>query len=161
MITPTTDFELIKNIVLSPQVFEVICEDNIHPAAVTDKDFTDKNWLLFSTAEHPVAGVIAVEPLNNSTIKIHPYLVAKLRSQGLGTQMIKEFFNFFLTTIPEKFIKVNCEIPTCFSDTYKFAKKMGFIDEGKDRASFFKYGSVWDQHCLGLTRAEIAGKEHG
>lgn len=157
MITPTLDFELIKNIVLSDDVFNNMAEDGVQPDEILESNFTNKGWLVFSVDEKPI-GVIAIKTLNDSSIMIHPYLLNDYRKQGLGQQMMREFFEFFIHDMPKKFIKVNCKIAVCFSDTIKFAKKLGFVDEGTDRMSFIKYGSIWDQKYLGMTRLEIEEK---
>jgi RimJ/RimL family protein N-acetyltransferase len=158
MIKENFDYEYIKSKILSDEIFDLISPDDILKESVKDYEFTSKVWFDFILENEEKAGLIAVEKLNPCSIEIHPYLFPEFEKKGFGKKMMNEFFKFFLESASPEVIKINCKIAKCFNSTYKFAKKVGFIDEGVDRESFKKYGSVWDQNCLGITRKEIEEK---
>jgi RimJ/RimL family protein N-acetyltransferase len=51
--------------------------------------------------------------------------------------------------------KVITHVPVTNRAAYRFACKVGMIDEGLNRASFLKNGVLIDQHLLGITEDEI------
>lgn len=139
---------------LTESVVDELCEDGIKPDDIGEMTFISKIWLLYKNDDE-VIGTISILRRNCSTIEIHPYLITDYREQGIGNAMMREFYDYYINHIDKKVIKINCCIPFCARPTYKFAKKLGFKDEGINKDSFVKYGNVWDQWYLGITKGQV------
>jgi len=96
-----------------------------------------------------IQGIVYIEQQTTTTAMLHPYLIG---DKGKGREMIKSALKWLLNT---NIYKINISIPIIYQSTINTAKKIGFIDEGMNRKSFFKNGEYHDQHLLGLTRSEI------
>lgn len=149
----TKDMNLVRSIMTTPEIWEQSVEDgsnisNFYPS----QDYLSI-WLLVKLKDK-IIGVMLVHNDTLCSVNIHPALLAKYKKYG--REMLKAFFKWFLT-LPDTLCKVNCSIPNNLKMVQNFAKKVGFKQEGINRASFFKDGIAQDQIRYGLTREEIKG----
>ena len=140
----TKDIELIKELMKDV----LILSDN-------DGEFEPRvdslnGWVIVRDYDK-IQGIVYIEQQTTTTAMFHPYLLGK---KGNGRKMIKSVLKWLLNT---KIYKVNISIPMIYQSTINTAKKIGFIDEGINRQSFFKDGKYHDQQLFGLTRIEIEG----
>jgi len=152
-LTHTTDMDLVKSILIIPEIWEQAAEDGVEQDDYYPGYDSLSAWLLCEIDDEPI-GLIYVHNETLCSINIHPYLKHKFKRKG--RDMMIEFFKWFLT-LPDKLCKVNVSIPSSRRIVYNFAKRVGFKDEGINRMSFLKDGDICDQYQLGLTRNEIKG----
>lgn len=133
------------------EMFPRIAEDGILP-----EDFeipmldSSCYWLMLN--EGVVIGVWCFYPVNSSTLNVHANILKEHREHSKATSDL--VLNWFADHAPAQYVKLNAEIPVVYKDVYNFTKKVGFTDEGTNRASIMKGGVLVDQHRLGLTRKE-------
>lgn len=153
IIEPTYNMDLVKEILMIPEIWDRAAEDGADKDSYYPGFDTMCGWLLCKDDEDMI-GIIYIHNDNTRSIKMHPYVLPDQR--GKGKQMMLSFFNWLITNCPQV-EKLLITIPFCYKRVYKFAQKIGFIDEGVNRQSYYKKGELYDQWNLGLTRDEIAG----
>lgn len=128
------------------QVFDEISEDGITEIL---PDVVNEFWVGIHTDQ--LIGMYRLHQLNLVTYQLHALILPEHRSLAKETRSV--IFSWCLANL--KFNKLVAEIPAKYQNVYHFAKGMGFIDEGINRASFQKDGKIWDTYRLGITREEI------
>lgn len=144
---------LVRSIITSPDIWDQTVEDGSCVNSFYPSSDLMSVWLLVKFNKI-IIGVILVHNDSLCSVNIHPSLLAKYKKHG--RDMMKSFFKLFLT-LPDSLCKVNCSIPNHLKIVQNFAIKVGFKQEGVNRASFLKNGIVQDQIRYGLTREEIKG----
>lgn len=145
----TLDMSLVKNIVAEPSIWERFSDgvdiDCYFPLET-------ELWLLVKDSDTNI-GVIGFTSETSVCIELHPYIMKKHRRHC--REMMRVFFQWFLDNTPDSCIKINIAIPSCFTSTINFARKVGFTDEGVSRDSYSYDGKVIDRALLGITRKEV------
>jgi len=149
----TTDMAVVKSIISDSDIWEQASQDGVSIDTYTPSNNSMCAWLLCSLGGD-IIGLIYVHHDTNCALLAHPYLLKKHVTKG--REMMKLLFKWF-DTLPSTVCKLNVSIPSSRRIAYNFAKKVGFKDEGINRASIIKDGVVCDQYLLGLTREEIKG----
>lgn len=152
-IEPTFDMDQVKEILMIPEVWERAAEDGADKDTYYPGFDLMCGWLLCKDGED-IVGLIYVHNDNTMTIKMHPYILPNHR--GMGKAMMTSFYQWVINNCPNV-IKVLVTIPFCHKRVYKFAKRVGFVEEGINRQSYIKNGEIVDQWNLGLTIDEIRG----
>lgn len=152
-VEPTYDMNLVREIMLTPEIWERAAEDGSEP-----KDFYPGYdelccWLLVKE-EDKIIGLILLHHDNSTTLKFHPYMMKEFFSKS--REMMKEFYKWLLENTPDLINKVIVSIPDNQKKTYNFAKKVGFQDEGFNRESYRKNGEIHGLFNLGITRQEAS-----
>ena len=149
----TNDMELIRSFMLKDEIWETSVED----VTIKDNFYPGQDalsvWLL-AKIKNELIGVLLVNHSSSCAVDIHPYLLKQHKKHG--RDLIKSFFKWFLS-LPDDLCKVNCSIPDHLKIVQNFALKVGFKQEGINKASFMYNGKAQDQKRYGLTREEIKG----
>lgn len=147
IIKTTKDFEMIKGIVLEPEMYERASDD------YTDPDKFNpalQEWIgCFTDGESPeCVGLLSVTEETASVLNIHMHIPKKYRGKNsflIGNGMI----NFLIKHRPKRCIKIDIKIPDIYPEVIRFAEKCGFQKEGIDRKSFLKNGLIIDRIMMG------------
>lgn len=123
-------------------------KDNYEP------DLSTRSAWLKVVIDGDLVGLVWFKNYNLTTLKLHPYVYRYHRKHS--REVIKRALAVFLRT-PDFINKLVVEMPFNRRIVYNLAKRIGFIDEGVNRASFLKGGIYYDQWNLGLTKEEIKG----
>jgi len=150
-IEPTFNMDQVKEILMIPEVWERAAEDGADKETYYPGFDAMCGWLICKEDED-IVGLIYIHNDNTTSVKIHPYILPNHR--GSGRQMMFSFYRWVVNKCPNV-LKVLVAVPTCYKRVYKFAKKVGFIEEGINRKSYIKNGELYDQWNLGLTKDEI------
>ena len=148
---PAPDLQEVIDLLSDPELFDRIAEDG---ATVEDlKDLiTDDQYYLMIKMNGESVGVWWLHESTSSTLEIHCNILKQYRKSAKSAgQLIIEWF---LNEAPDRYHKLNAEIPVIYPQVYHYTKKHGFVDEGINRQSIVKNGTIVDQWKLGLTRAE-------
>lgn len=146
----TSDADYIKYLCALPGIWQRMSE------GVSFSEFvpsvSDGNvWLSVLSNDKPI-GLILLQTDSSCSVIIHPYL--SIKNRGHGIAMMMKFYEYFCDNFPGNFNKINCLIPTCFPNVIKFAKKVGFMQEGCSRESYYMDNKYHDRIMLGITRKE-------
>lgn len=152
-LTQTSDMNLVKLIVTSPEIWDYSVEDGVKKDCYIPT-YDDYSLWLLCEIDNEIAGAVYVCNANTNTLIMHPNILKKYRKHC--RDVIYVFLKWFLD-LPKFICKLNVAIPSCRRIVYNLAKKIGFIDEGINRNSFCKNGIMHDQYLLGLTRLEVEG----
>lgn len=150
-IEPTFDMDQVKEILMIPEVWERAAEDGADKETYYPGFDNMCGWLICKEKED-IVGLIYVHNDDTKSVKIHPYILPSYR--GKGKDMMFSFYRWFIENGAHT-AKLLISIPSCYKRLYKFSKRIGFIDEGINRKSYFKNGEMHDQWNLGLTVSEI------
>lgn len=147
----TSDMDLVRSIMTTPEIWSQAVEEGTR----IDRFYPIQDdlcvWLLVKLKSE-IIGVMLVNHDTSCSINIHPVLFSKYKRYG--RDMMKSFFAW-VDSMPGYVTKVNCSIPDHLKIVQNFAVKVGFKQEGTNRASFFFNGKAQDQTRFGLTREEI------
>lgn len=146
------DMPAVKAFISQEEIWERF-EDGIDKEDFQPLNDSVAQWLLCFD-DNKIVGMILVHFDTNSSLMMHPYLLAKYRHKG--RDMMSAFYKWFLT-LADQVHKLNVSIPITQRKVINFAKKVGFKQEGINRESYMKDGQYYDQIILGLTRPEIEG----
>lgn len=145
----TYDTDVIRSVLTDPEIFARISESGL-----TDKhivlDTQKEAWLTMS--DEGLIGAICLTPLNSVCVDIHVHILEDFRDDYAMASMI-ETFKFFMGTDYEK---ITASIPECHADVCGFALKVGFKEEGLNRASYRRDGEIISQRLFGITRNEVS-----
>ncbi len=98
-------------------------------------------------------GVIFLHHEGSYTLKVHPYFLKSVMIYC--RDIMKSFFAWFLMEIDEQIIKITALVDITKKSVHNFAKNVGFVQEGVNRASLKKGDQIVDQIYFGITRDEI------
>ena len=148
---PTNDMQTVKAVATTPEIWERF-SDAVSEADYEPTDTEREQWLLVCHGNH-IFGLIYVYCITSVSLEIHPYLLKSHRKYG--REMMRLFYDWYLSEVPGEHQKINAVIPCCFQSVINFAKKVGFKTEGVNRKSYFYQGQYFDQEYLGITRDEV------
>ena len=149
----TTDMELVRSILVEPDIWERAAEDGIDQDTWYPGYNSMTAWLL-CIEDDDVIGVILLHTDTAVSLKMHPYLRKEHRQKG--RVMMASFYKWLLeNTELETVNKINTVIPEYQKKVINFAKKVGFHKEGVSRESCRKNGQLYGQQNMGITRKEI------
>ena len=152
MITPCRDMSIIEEFMMLPEVRRYAEEYG----SATPKFEASKKELWFTFRKSgEAAGMINMHVETGSMCQFHPYILRKHRMNYV--EMVREFFGWFIKTMPPEAIKLNAIIPSCYKATIDAGIEAGGTVEGVDRMSYRKDESkVYDRILLGITRQEMS-----
>ena len=148
----TTDMELVRSILVEPDIWERAAEDGIDQDTYYPGYGPMSAWLLCIEDDKPI-GLILLHTDTCVSMKMHPYLRVEHRQKG--RIMMRAFYKWMLENTDDSINKVNVIIPEYEKKVINFAKKVGFKKEGFCRDSYLKNGQLYGQQNLGITRKEI------
>ena len=144
--------EEIEHILKDPEIFGRISEDGI-VAASYEVPFDGHQIYMKIMVDDQLIGVWIVYPDNRTTLNIHCNILKDHREHGKSAGNL--ILEWFALESEDSYQKLNAEIPVIYNDVYHFTKSFGFADEGINRQSIMKGGTIVDQYRLGITRAEV------
>ena len=138
---------------MSARMWERSADDNM----VKTDDFIANLgciWLRCYHYEKPM-GLAAVSLSGNAVVDVHIHIPKENRgkhTKAIGLNILR----WIKGNANPNIHKVNTKIPTIYKDVIRFAHSLGFKDEGIDRLSIMKNGTLIDQLSLGITFKEIS-----
>lgn len=142
-------------VISKDQVLEILNDDELFDRVSdgVDRDQFDPPdgyFYLGCINGDDICGFFVIHPENSVTASLHINMLKKHR--GMAHGFVVELYKKLADSPIEKWV---AKIPECYPDVYKFAKKHGFSDEGKDRLSIVKDGKLIDRYMLGMTKKEM------
>ena len=101
--------------------------------------------------DHTLIGFWTVYSENSTTFNIHCHILKQFREHSVEAGEV--FLNYMFTKF-DGMQKLNAKIPEIYPDVCTYIKKFGFKQEGVDRKSINKNGSLVDRYLFGLTRGD-------
>ena len=150
IVSRTYDASVIKQIMTRPDIWKTVSEDG-QKAEAFEPDMGQNCFLLISDNE--VIGLYQLKCMNGVTIELHPMVFPECRSE-YGKASCQAVLQWIVDNV-DWCQKVNATIPVIYKHVKRFAKSMGFVEEGINRKSYIKDGVLVDQYLLGITREEI------
>ena len=145
----THDMEVVGAILAHPAIAPHIGDDGATDHA--PMDYEGFHWMLVTSDDGSVGGVFLVHAANSFTYEMHTCLLpsmwgapAKAAAKLLGDWVFDE-------TACEKLVT---KVPVYNRKALRFAKAGGMVEEGNNRASFKRNGTMIDQIILGITKQE-------
>ena len=121
-----------------------------------DKDglrFGDDHIYLITKHDGLQVGVNYFHLLNPKMAEFHPSVLPLYRPiHAYGSVRLAIDWMFCTTEIE----KLTVQIPSCFDKVVRFARRMGFSEEGLFKKAYPKNDEMVDINLLGLTRSEWA-----
>ncbi len=150
-ITRTFDPEIVKSVMLSPEIWETVAEDNQLPE-LFEPEMVSDCWLQVA-ADDELVGLYNIHATNAVTLEIHCQILPEYREEH-AKESSRHVLQWILDNAPE-YEKVIAQIPTLYPEVKHFTLNAGFQEEGLNRLSYRKNGTLYDQWLLGITKAEI------
>lgn len=147
----TLDAELIKGIITRPDMWRTVAEDGVKVEGYAP-DLARAAYLSVSVGGAVVA-IYQLMAINSVCLEIHAHVLPEYRSKyadKTGRAVLKWIYD----TAPQ-YNKVVVFVPVLYKNVRLFTCRLGFKEEGLNRASYLKNGIIVDQWLLGITRAEI------
>jgi len=116
-------------------------------------EFGDDHIYLITKSDGRFIGINYFKYLNPKMVEFHPSVLPLYRSIHAYDSVKMGIDWMFTTTDIEK---ITVQIPECFGRVLRFAKRMGFIEEGRLSKAYPKMNKMIDINLLGLTRLEWA-----
>lgn len=157
MIEECKDFSYIKDTLIDDdEMWERCSHDNLKRGAglIVDMACT---WLVYKECGENKA-LCSIIDGGSAVLEIHIYIIKENRGRntkkyGMG------FLGWVKNNASKNKQKINTKVPVINHDVIRFARSLGFKDEGIDRKSIMKNGSLIDRQRLGITMQEIAEDE--
>tara|TARA_R110000737_G_scaffold103366_7_gene136630 strand:- start:456 stop:938 length:483 start_codon:yes stop_codon:yes gene_type:complete len=145
------DLQEVIDLLGDPELLSRIAEDG---ATVKDlKTLVEKDqYYLMIKVDGINAGVCLFHETSSVTLEGHINILNKYRKKAKSAGQL--LIEWFLYSAPARYKKINAEIPVIYPEVYHYVKNHGFSDEGINRQSICKNGTIVDQWRLGLTRTE-------
>ncbi len=147
----TFDKSMIKSIVCEDDIFYCTTEDGFTKDQIVIN--TEKECWLKIEVKEKIIGVYRLEHLSSVCIQIHAYVLPKHRKEHSfksGIEVLRWIFEEYPC-----YKKVVAVVPVLYPNVKNFCVSQGFREEGCNRLSHLKEGSLHDQTLLGITRDEI------
>jgi len=144
--------EEVEPILKAPELFDRIAEDGISADDYEIAFDGHQRYMMVMLGDQAI-GVWNLYPLNSVTLNIHCNILEEHRQHGKEAGRL--ILEWFVNDCPDRYQKLNAEIPVVYPEVYYFTKNFGFADEGINRQSIKKSGVLVDQYRLGTTRAEV------
>lgn len=142
------DPELVKSVLLHPDIFATIAED---AADDFEPDMEGSIWLAMLAPN--LVGLYQIERLNGITAQLHANVLPESRkahSKATGWAAL----DWVMENLPD-IHKLIAVVPVIYPNVKAFTCSFGFREEGVNRESYLKNGEIHDQWILGITRPEI------
>lgn len=152
--TRTYNADLVRSIMLRPEILATVAEDGQDPADY-QPDVEGDCWLVMTAPDDVLVGLYCLDARNAVTVEIHAQVLPehrKVYSKATGEAAL----GWILENMPECH-KVTASVPAIYPNVLKFTTQFGFQVEGVNRLSYLKNGKIHDQWMLGITRDEING----
>jgi len=149
------DVEIIKSIMLHPEIWPTISEDNFTQEEYEPDVYVD--FWLGAFVDGDCIGLFRFHSLNGVTVQIHIQILPEYREK-FAMESVKHMWKWLLDQEDTPLIKVVASIPIIYPNVIKFALANGFKEEGINRMSYKKNGKIVDQLWLGITKEEIKGE---
>lgn len=144
----TYDSDLIKSVLLRPEIKATIAEDGVEDF---EPDLSDDIWL--AMRDKNITGIYQLQRINGIMIQIHANVLPEYRkthSRATG----KAALAWVLENLPD-IHKIVAYIPVLYPNVRDFTASFGFQTEGFLSQSFQKNGEIHDQWVMGITRPEV------
>lgn len=113
-----------------------------------------KDWVYVALVnDEKVIGYQFYNQLNSISYEIHT--VIKKNYRGLDSSFMGQMCGLKLMFEETSCHKIIAEIPAYRIDVINYAKRAGMRCEGTNVRSWLKYGHIWDQVRLGLTKSQF------
>ena len=151
--TRTYNTALVREIMLRPEIFATVAEDDADPADY-QPDLVKSCWLVITDDDGELMAIYVFHRRNAVTYEAHPVVLPEHRkcySDDTG--------RVALTWLLDNVIdcqKVTALVPALYPNARDFGLRMGFQIEGTNRKSYLKHAQLHDQWHLGITRQEAA-----
>lgn len=144
-------FEIMA-VLSNPDIWNAISFDGQLPD-IDGLPFGDDHiWLITKINGIPV-GVNYFNRLNPKMVEFHPSVLPVYRPV-FAYDSVKMGIDWIIDNTDIE--KLTVQIPECFDRVMRFAKRMGFTEEGVFKSAYPKENKMIDIHLLGLTRSEWA-----
>lgn len=147
----TYDINLIRNVVLRPEIWETIAEDGHSPYDYHPD--LQRNCFLHVWEDEKTIGLFEFKPVNAVTIDVHPYILPEFRGKK-ANEAGKLHLEWVYDNLPHC-NKIIGNIPTLYKNVKIYSLMLGYREEGYSTASYLKNGEIHDRWYLGITRDEI------
>ncbi len=150
--TRTYNTDLVRQIMLRPEIFATCSEDGQDPADY-QPDLAASCWLVMTAPDDVLVGLYVLHQRNAVTLEIHAHVLPehrKVYSESTGRAALA----WVLEHVPDC-QKIIAHVPALYPNVRDFALRQGFHNEGTNRKSFLKGGKLYDQWHLGVTREEL------
>ena len=150
-INENPNLDIVKKVLTDNSVWDGSSEDgqSIQDFNPIESDRIKYLWIEYNKN---TIGVFVLFTESSSAIQAHIAILKGFRF--LAMKCVMALFCFFLE-LPDCFQKLNAQIPSYNNGCIRLALASGFKQEGVNRMSIKKNGSLHDQIILGLTRTEI------
>jgi RimJ/RimL family protein N-acetyltransferase len=148
---PTTNLELVRRIITTPQVYRHLTDDACPPA----EEFQPVNHpsvqyvLAFNDAE--LLGMWMAVRTNAVTVEVHTCLLPSAWGER-ALAAARAFSAWIWANTPCR--RITTTVPAYNRLALRFAERAGMTQFGVNPASFLKSGTLHDQILLGLSRPE-------
>lgn len=146
------DYALIQRIITHPEIYPYVSDD--HSPDPADYWPMESAQMVYIVPMYNLIfpmGVFACHPHNSICYEAHTCILPDFRGERALMAAQASVTWFFENTDG---LKVITHVPRYNRIAYHFSKKVGFKDEGINRASFLKDGVLHDQYLLGITAEE-------
>lgn len=147
MIIEMNDYDEIKRILYNDEMWARISEDG--QKKDLDLEGRGLEWYGF-VGDNKVIGIFLAHKVFKYTLQVHVSVLEEYRDK-YAIMCGKDVLNHFVQSDNHKMV---ASVPAIYHDVYRFTKKMGLIEEGINRRSYFKNGKMIDQYLMGITRKE-------
>jgi hypothetical protein len=136
----------------NPEIFERISSHGQNAEEFEIK-IDDSNVYLLIRNKEEIAGLYHLSPHNQQTINMHCNMLKQHRYIANDAGLL--VYDWILNDCNKQYTKFITEVPQCYPEVYFYAKRFGFEDEGTNRKSVIKNGTLIDQWRVGITKQEI------
>lgn len=144
------DLDYIRSVLLDPEMWERCADDYADESLADNASCT---WLICYYYDVPM-GLASARGESTSVVNAHIYIPKSNR--GIHTKMIgMEVLRWIKRNARPHVHKVSTKIPVIYKDVVRFARSLGFKNEGIDRASVMKSGVLVDRLNLGISLGDI------
>lgn len=155
IITRCLDANTIKSIMTHPRVYPWISDDGSPDPDDFEPVIHEAFYYLVVEIGKPAA-VFFYHQHNAITYEVHTCVLPEF----YGSQAVEAAKGTLLWMIMNTSArKIITHVPENNVKAKQFAERCGLLHEGVNRASFLKHGVTYDQHVLGITRAEICQQQ--
>jgi hypothetical protein len=137
IVKETKDIDLIKKILLEPEIYDRISDDLCPPVDKFEPPLNVVYLAGFVDAE--IIGLMIYDYVNEQ-LKCHLQVLKKYRAYA--NQFARMAFG------EVKNASIIAEIPTCYPEVIRFAQELGFNQVGKIEKARLKHGSWYDLNIM-------------
>lgn len=146
------DAERITKIIAHPKVYPWVSDDGSPKAEDYSPHFNPAVFYLAVKDDAGDIGVFTYVKQNLITYEVHTCVLPERIGQSAKKAAVASLQWMFKNS-PAK--KVITQVPSNNIKALAFAKRCGLKEEGVNRSSFMKGGTIYDQYILGIVEAEL------